>query len=61
MSNPTESMLAEMRQCLHASIPCNDKSLKPDYKCAFTGNPCFLFKEPFCERREQFPESMMDT
>lgn len=57
MSEPKERMLDEMRHCLHSKIMCDRADLKPDYVCTKTYSPCVLYRTPFCEKYELFPEA----
>ena len=56
MSEPKERMLDEMRHCLHSQISCDRADLKPDYICTKNRMVCVLYRAPFCERYELFPE-----
>jgi len=52
------------RNCLHASLACDDPALIPDYKCNINrkqpdgkGPPCVLHLRDHCDKMEPFPEA----
>jgi hypothetical protein len=48
-----ESILKDVRHCLYSEIDCDSKEL--NYNCTLMCKKCILMKEPFCEKREEFP------
>ena len=52
----SKAILEEIRDCLFSTICGDDKKLLPDYMCEKTNQKCILYKEPFCEKTEKFPE-----